>query len=105
MLRSARQRRAARRRLHHEAVEKPNVLQLGGSDPAELARATKLGLDYGFEEINLNCGCPSIESGGSLFRRVAHARPGESARVRRCDAIDRRARVSVKSPRRHARAR
>ena len=85
---------AARRRLHH-AVEKPNVLQLGGSDPAELARATKLGLDYGFEEINLNCGCPSIESGGGSFG-ASLMRDPEKARA--CVAAMRStgARVSVK---------
>jgi len=45
--------------------EHPVVLQLGGSDPAELARAAKLGADHGYDEINLNCGCPSdrVQSG------------------------------------------
>lgn len=38
----------------------PNtVLQLGGSEPDDLAKAAKLGVDYGYDEINLNCGCPS----------------------------------------------
>lgn len=39
--------------------EHPVVLQLGGSVPAELAKCAKLGQDYGYDEINLNVGCPS----------------------------------------------
>jgi len=39
--------------------EHPVALQLGGSDPAELARAAKIGAEFGYDEINLNCGCPS----------------------------------------------
>jgi tRNA-dihydrouridine synthase A len=41
------------------AVEHPVALQLGGSDPAKLAEATKIGVDFGYGEINLNVGCPS----------------------------------------------
>ena len=45
--------------------EHPVALQLGGSDPAELAQAAKLGADAGYDEVNLNCGCPSdrVQSG------------------------------------------
>lgn len=39
--------------------EHPVALQLGGSDPAELATCAKIATDYGYDEINLNCGCPS----------------------------------------------
>ncbi len=39
--------------------EQPVALQLGGSDPDDLARAAKVGADFGYVEINLNCGCPS----------------------------------------------
>ena len=35
------------------------ALQLGGSKPVELAAAARIGADYGFDEINLNIGCPS----------------------------------------------
>ena len=42
----------------HE-VEQPVVLQLGGSDPAQLAEAARAGETFGYAEINLNCGCPS----------------------------------------------
>jgi tRNA-dihydrouridine synthase A len=38
--------------------QKPLVLQLGGSDPESLAKATEYALPYGYTEINLNCGCP-----------------------------------------------
>ncbi|MEA3122720.1 MAG: tRNA-dihydrouridine synthase, partial [Paraburkholderia sp.] len=39
--------------------EAPVALQLGGSEPSDLARAAKLGEQWGYDEINLNCGCPS----------------------------------------------
>lgn len=40
-------------------AEQPLALQLGGSNPAGLARAARIGEDYGYDEINLNVGCPS----------------------------------------------
>lgn len=51
--------------LQHHAIEHPIALQLGGSDPEELAEAARLGEDAGFDEINLNVGCPSnrVQSG------------------------------------------
>ena len=42
----------------------PSVLQLGGSDPEALARATAVAAPYGYDEINLNCGCPSPKVAG-----------------------------------------
>jgi len=45
--------------LGHEAFEHPAVLQLGGSNPVDLAQASKLVEAAGFQEVNLNCGCPS----------------------------------------------
>ncbi|WP_237480484.1 tRNA dihydrouridine(20/20a) synthase DusA [Lichenibacterium dinghuense] len=47
------------RLLAHDASEHPVALQLGGSDPAELAEAVRIAEDFGYDEINLNCGCPS----------------------------------------------
>jgi tRNA-dihydrouridine synthase A len=46
-------------------AEHPIALQLGGSDPVQLAEATRIGCDYGYDEINLNIGCPSdrVQSG------------------------------------------
>ncbi|MEZ5647646.1 MAG: tRNA dihydrouridine(20/20a) synthase DusA [Alphaproteobacteria bacterium] len=45
--------------LQFHPTEHPIALQLGGSEPADLAIAAKLGEDYGYDEINLNLGCPS----------------------------------------------
>ncbi|MGH8802572.1 MAG: tRNA dihydrouridine(20/20a) synthase DusA, partial [Casimicrobiaceae bacterium] len=47
------------RHLAFDPAEHPVALQLGGSDPMELARAARLGERWGYDEINLNCGCPS----------------------------------------------
>lgn len=51
--------------LAFDPSEQPLVLQLGGSDPAKLAQVSKIAYDYGYREINLNCGCPSerVQSG------------------------------------------
>jgi tRNA-dihydrouridine synthase A len=56
------------RLLKHDPAEQPLALQLGGSDPLELAACARLGADAGFREINLNVGCPSD--------RVQHHRIG-----------------------------
>ena len=48
-----------RQLLAMDPVEHPVALQLGGSDPVHLAEATRIAVDHGFDEINLNCGCPS----------------------------------------------
>jgi tRNA-dihydrouridine synthase A len=47
------------RHLAFTAAEAPVALQLGGSEPADLARCARLGEQWGYDEINLNCGCPS----------------------------------------------
>ena len=47
------------RHLRFNDEEHPVALQLGGSDPADLAISAKLGQQWGYDEINLNCGCPS----------------------------------------------
>jgi tRNA-dihydrouridine synthase A len=51
--------------LKYYPVEHPVVLQLGGCDPQELARSARIGADLGYDEINLNVGCPSprVQSG------------------------------------------
>eukprot|EP00850_Spirogloea_muscicola_P007232 SM000036S13276 [mRNA] locus=s36:352871:357132:+ [translate_table: standard] len=46
------------------AMQRPIVLQLGGSNPATLAKATKIADAYDYNEINLNCGCPSDKVAG-----------------------------------------
>ncbi|WP_428156556.1 tRNA dihydrouridine(20/20a) synthase DusA [Brevundimonas sp.] len=53
------------RLLGFDALEHPVALQLGGSDPAQLAEAARIGQAFGYDEINLNVGCPSdrVQSG------------------------------------------
>jgi tRNA-dihydrouridine synthase A len=53
------------RLLGFDASEHPVALQLGGSDPAKLAEAARIGAEFGYDEINLNVGCPSsrVKSG------------------------------------------
>jgi len=53
------------RLLGFDAVEHPVALQLGGSDPVQLAEAARIGAAFGYDEINLNVGCPSdrVQSG------------------------------------------
>ncbi len=47
------------RLLGFDPVEQPLALQLGGSEPALLAQAARIAQDWGYDEVNLNCGCPS----------------------------------------------
>ena len=47
------------RHLDFNDEEHPVALQLGGSEPADLAKSAKLGEQWGYDEVNLNCGCPS----------------------------------------------
>jgi tRNA-dihydrouridine synthase A len=53
------------RLLGFDPVEHPVALQIGGSDPDKLAEAARIGAGFGYDEINLNCGCPSdrVQSG------------------------------------------
>lgn len=55
----------AARHLDFDPVEHPVALQLGGSDPKKLAKAARAGEEFGYDEINLNVGCPSdrVQSG------------------------------------------
>ena len=50
--------------LGRDPSEGPVVLQLGGADPESLGRAVELAAPYGYDEINLNCGCPSDKVAG-----------------------------------------
>jgi len=56
--------------LQMDAFEHPVALQLGGSDPADLARACVLASQYDYAEINLNCGCPSDRVQNGMFGAV-----------------------------------
>ncbi|WP_170414551.1 tRNA dihydrouridine(20/20a) synthase DusA [Ruegeria atlantica] len=82
--------------LDYSPQEHPVALQLGGSDPKELARAARLGAQAGYDEVNLNCGCPSDRVQSGTFGAVLMKDP---ARVAECvaamrDAAD--AEVTVK---------
>jgi tRNA-dihydrouridine synthase A len=55
--------------------EHPVALQLGGSDPAMLAQATKIAAEMGYDEVNLNCGCPSDRVQSGRFGAVLMTEP------------------------------
>ncbi len=78
------------RLLEHSQQEHPVALQLGGSDPQELAVAARYGMDAGYDEINLNVGCPSdrVQSGrfGACLMREP-ALVGDCVKAMR-DAVD-----------------
>ena len=61
--------------LGFDQIEQPSALQLGGSDPALLAEASKIGEDFGYCEINLNVGCPSDRVQGGHFGACLMAEP------------------------------
>ncbi|MCG3168966.1 MAG: tRNA-dihydrouridine(20/20a) synthase [Pseudomonadales bacterium] len=63
------------RLLDFDAAEHPLALQLGGSDPRELALAARIGADRGYDEINLNCGCPSDRVQSGRFGACLMAEP------------------------------
>ena len=62
--------------LEYSPEEHPVALQLGGSDPQELAEAARLGADAGYDEINLNVGCPSDRVQSGTFGAVLMKEPG-----------------------------
>ena len=61
--------------LGFDSVEHPVALQLGGSDPAELAEAARIGAEFGYAEINLNVGCPSDRVQSGRFGACLMAEP------------------------------
>ncbi len=63
------------RHLDFDTAEQPVALQLGGSEPAELAAAARLGERWGYAEINLNCGCPSERVQRGSFGACLMAEP------------------------------
>jgi len=74
--------------LGFDPVEHPVALQLGGSEPGELAAAARIGEEFGYDEINLNCGCPSDRVQKGRFGACLMTEP---ARVRDCLAAMREA--------------
>ena len=63
------------RHLRYNAEEHPLALQLGGSEPADLAHCARLGEAWGYDEINLNCGCPSERVQRGAFGACLMAEP------------------------------
>lgn len=63
------------RHLRFNAEEHPVALQLGGSEPADLAHCARLGEEWGYDEINLNCGCPSERVQRGAFGACLMAEP------------------------------
>ncbi len=63
------------RHLQFNAQEHPVALQLGGSEPADLAHCARLGEQWGYDEINLNCGCPSERVQRGAFGACLMAEP------------------------------
>src|ERR1700726_792302 len=76
------------RLLAFDPEEHPVALQLGGSDPTDLARAARIGEETGYDEINLNCGCPSDRVASGAFGACLMLEP---ARVAECVAAMRAA--------------
>ena len=62
--------------LNFSPAEHPVALQLGGSDPKALAAAARIGADYGYDEVNLNVGCPSDRVRTGRFGACLMAEPG-----------------------------
>ena len=65
----------AARHLDYDQVEHPLALQLGGSEPEYLAAAARTGQEYGYDEINLNVGCPSERVSAGRFGACLMAEP------------------------------
>jgi tRNA-dihydrouridine synthase A len=63
------------RHLDFDGLERPVALQLGGSEPDDLARCARLGHQWGYDEINLNCGCPSERVQRGAFGACLMAEP------------------------------
>ena len=81
------------RHLAFSAEEHPVALQLGGSEPDELAHSAKLGEQYGYDEINLNIGCPSERVQRGAFGACLMAEPELVARC--VEAIRQRMQIPV----------
>lgn len=76
--------------LEFDKSEHPIALQLGGSDPNELAKAAVIGSKYGYDEINLNVGCPSDKVQSGTFGAVLMKTPEVVAKCCKemIDAVD-----------------
>jgi tRNA-dihydrouridine synthase A len=77
---SGERQRRLERLLGFDPAERPLALQLGGDDPAVLAEATRLAADWGYDEVNLNVGCPSEKVQQGRFGACLMAEPQQVAR-------------------------
>lgn len=86
------------RLLAHDDSEQPLAVQLGGSDPAELAAAARLCAAAGFAEVNLNCGCPSDRVQAGAFGACLMTTPERvaAALASLLDVLGDASRVSIK---------
>lgn len=84
------------RLLHYTAAEHPIALQLGGSDPRELAQAVRIAQPFAYDEINLNAGCPSDRVQSGCFGAVLMERPGLVAECVAAMQAETRVPVTVK---------
>ena len=80
----------AHRHLHMHQAEQPVALQLGGSNPEDLAKACKIASAYHYNEINLNCGCPSDRVQNGMFGAVMmkHAETTANCVAAMVEAVD-----------------
>lgn len=69
----------AQRFLRYNPEEHPLALQLGGSNPQDLARSARLAEDWGYDEVNLNCGCPSDRVQNGMIGAILMAHPDKVA--------------------------
>jgi tRNA-dihydrouridine synthase A len=79
--------------LRFDASEQPLAIQLGGSDPAELAQCSRIAEDAGFSEVNLNVGCPSDRVQSGRIGACLMAQPGLVAEL--VDAMQSAVRIPV----------
>ncbi|WP_124088417.1 tRNA dihydrouridine(20/20a) synthase DusA [Pseudogemmobacter humi] len=86
----------AARLLGYDPAEHPVALQLGGSDPRELAKAVRIAAPWGYDEINLNCGCPSDRVQSGCFGAVLMKDPDLVARCVSAMQAETAAPVTVK---------
>ncbi|MCL4150125.1 UNVERIFIED_CONTAM: hypothetical protein GTU68_021043 [Idotea baltica] len=86
----------ARHLLRFDPAEQPVALQLGGSDPVELAQAAVMGAEEGYAEINLNCGCPSDRVQSGSFGAILMEQPALVAACCRAMIAAQPAEVTVK---------
>jgi len=77
------------RHLDHDPAERPLALQLGGSEPTDLARCARLAQQWGYDEVNLNCGCPSPRVQRGAFGACLMAEPTlvRDCVAAMCDAV------------------